>query len=102
MIDAMELGNSAIQGLILGVVAAIAFKFASKAIKFLLVIQFVILKWLESRHIIIVDWHRITLGLAAEKDLLQQADTIVYSLIDMGSFGIAAIIGFTSVRRVFK
>ena len=102
MVEVMELGNSSLQGLILGVLAAFVFKFASKAIKFLLVIQFILLKWLESRQMIIVDWHRITFGLAEEKDLLQQADTIVYSLIDTGSFGIAAIIGFASVRRFFK
>ena len=62
----------------------------------------IVLKWLESRQIIIIDWHRITFGLSEEKDLIQQADTLVYSLIDTGALGIAAITGFTAVRRFFK
>ena len=94
MIGIEDLGSAAVQGLVLGIIAAFVFNFASKVIKILLIVQFIILKWLESRRIVIVDWSKISFGLIDDTDLVQQADSLLASLIETGSFGTAAIIGF--------
>lgn len=64
--------------------------------------QFIILKWLESRRIVIVDWSKISFGLIDETDLVQQADSLLASLIETGSFGTAAIIGFIVTKSLIK
>lgn len=102
MIDAIDLGSSAIQGLVLGVLTAFLFKIATNIIKFLIVGQFLLFKWLESRNIIIVDWHRLTFGLTQENDLAQQAESFLNSLLETGTFGIAAVAGFFLVNRFSK
>lgn len=102
MIGIEDLGSAAIQGLVLGIIAAFVFNFASRVIKILLVIQFLILKWLESRRIVIVDWSKISFGLIEETNLVQQADSLLASLIETGSFGTAAIIGFVVAKSLIK
>ncbi|MBL6732804.1 MAG: hypothetical protein ISP82_07660 [Candidatus Poseidoniaceae archaeon] len=102
MIGIEDLGGAAIQGLVLGIVAAFVFNFASRVIKILLVVQFLILKWLESRRIVIVDWSKISFGLIEETNLVQQADSLLASLIETGSFGTAAIIGFVVAKSLIK
>ncbi len=102
MIGIEDLGSAAIQGLVLGIVAAFVFNFASRVIKILLVVQFLILKWLESRRIVIVDWSKISFGLIEETNLVQQADSLLASLIETGSFGTAAIIGFVVTKSLIK
>ena len=102
MIGIEDLGSAAVQGLILGIIAAFVFNFASKVIKILLIVQFIILKWLESRRIVIVDWSKISFGLIDETDLVQQADSLLASLIETGSFGTAAIIGFIVTKSLIK
>lgn len=102
MIEAVELSNSALQGLVLGVLAAFLFKIASNIIKFLFAIQFILLKWLETRGIVIVDWHRLTFGLLEETNLVQQADSMLNALLETGSFGLAALAGFYLTRRFTK
>ena len=102
MIGIEDLGSAAIQGLVLGIVAAFVFNFASRVIKILLVVQFLILKWLESRRIVIVDWSKISFGLIEETNLVQQADSLLASLIETGSFGTAAIIGFVVAKSLIK
>ena len=102
MIGIEDLGSAAVQGLVLGIIAAFVFNFASKVIKILLVVQFIILKWLESRRIVIVDWSKISFGLIDETDLVQQADSLLASLIETGSFGTAAIIGFIVTKSLIK
>lgn len=102
MIGIEDLGSAAIQGLVLGIIAAFVFNFASKVIKILLIVQFIILKWLESRRIVIVDWSKISFGLIDETDLVQQADSLLASLIETGSFGTAAIIGFIVTKSLIK
>ena len=102
MIGIEDLGSAAFQGLVLGIIAAFVFNFASKVIKILLIVQFIILKWLESRRIVIVDWSKISFGLIDETDLVQQADSLLASLIETGSFGTAAIIGFMVTKSLIK
>jgi uncharacterized membrane protein (Fun14 family) len=102
MLDGIEVGSSALQGLIIGILTAFLFKIATNIIKLLIVGQFVLFKWLESRSIIIVDWHRLTFGLIEESNLVEQADSLFNSLIETGSFGIAAIVGFLVVQRYSK
>ncbi len=102
MIGIEDLGSAAVQGLVLGIIAAFVFNFASKVIKILLIVQFIILKWLESRRIVIVDWSKISFGLIDETDLVQQADSLLASLIETGSFGTAAIIGFIVTKSLIK
>lgn len=102
MIGIEDLGSAAVQGLVLGIIAAFVFNFASKVIKILLIVQFIILKWLESRRIVIVDWSKISFGLIDETDLVQQADSLLASLIETGSFGTAAIIGFMVTKSLIK
>ena len=102
MIGIEDLGSAAIQGLVLGIIAAFVFNFASRVIKILLVVQFLILKWLESRRIVIVDWSKISFGLIEETNLVRQADSLLASLIETGSFGTAAIIGFVVAKSLIK
>ena len=102
MIEAVALTNSALQGLVLGVLAAFLFKIASNIIKSLFVIQFILLKWLDARGIVIIDWHRLTFGLMEETDFIQQADSMVNALYETGSFGLAALAGFYLTRRFIK
>ena len=102
MIGIEDLGSAAVQGLVLGIIAAFVFNFASKVIKILLIVQFIILKWLESRRIVIVDWSKISFGLIDETELVQQADSLLASLIETGSFGTAAIIGFMVTKSLIK
>ena len=102
MLDAIDVGSSALQGLIVGILTAFLFKIATNIIKLLIVGQFVLFKWLESRSIIIVDWHRLTFGLIEEPHLVEQADSLFNSLMETGSFGIAAIVGFLVVQRYSK
>jgi uncharacterized membrane protein (Fun14 family) len=102
MIGIEDLGSAAVRGLVLGIIAAFVFNFASRVIKILLVVQFIILKWLESRRIVIVDWSKISFGLIDETDLVQQADSLLASLIETGSFGTAAIIGFIVTKSLIK
>lgn len=102
MIEAVDLGNSALQGLVLGVLAAFLFKIASTAVKFFFITQFILLKWLEVRGIVIVDWHRLTNGLLEETDLIQQADSLLNALLETSSFGLSAVAGFYVARRFIK
>ena len=102
MIGIEDLGSAAVQGLVLGIIAAFVFNFASRVIKILLIVQFIILKWLESRRIVIVDWSKISFGLIDETDLVQQADSLLASLIATGSFGTTAIIGFMVTKSLIK
>ena len=102
MIGIEDLGSAAVQGLVLGIIAAFVFNFASRVMKILQVVQFLILKWLESRRVVIVDWSKISFGLIDETDLVQQADSLLASLIETGSFGTAAIIGFIVTKSLIK
>jgi len=97
------LSESLVQGLVLGFVFGVVVKMASKAVTAFLVAFFVFLKWLETRNIVIVDWHRLTYGvLGSEEFAVNQATALVESLIELGAFGAALAAGFLLSRRVVK
>ena len=56
-------GSAVIEGFILGALLALVWSMATKVLQWFLIGQFVLLKWLESRDIVTVDWERLTLGL---------------------------------------
>ena len=72
-------------GFVVGFLIGILVKIASKAIRNLLILQLIIIKWLEARNILIVDWHRLTNGLIGQQELvLNQTTDMFESLIEMG------------------
>ena len=46
------LGENVTQGLIIGIIIGAVFQLASKAIRLILIVQFITIKWLEARNII--------------------------------------------------
>lgn len=97
------LGEGIVQGLLLGFVFGRLLKLASKAVKTFLLVFFLAVKWLEARHIVIVDWHRLTNGLLGSEELvIDQATELVESLIEMGAFGAALAGGFYLAHRLGK
>ena len=97
------LGEGIVQGLVLGVVFGLLLKLATKAVKTFLLVFFLAVKWLEARHIVIVDWHRLTNGvLGSEELVINQATELVESLIEMGAFGAALGGGFYLAHRLAK
>ena len=97
------LGEGIMEGLLLGFVFGLLLKLASKAVKTFLLVFFLAVKWLEARHIVIVDWHRLTNGSIGSAELvLDQATELVESLIEMGAFGAALGGGFYLAHRLTK
>jgi hypothetical protein len=63
-------------------------------------IEFAILKWLESRSIVIVDWERLTLGLIdIGINVSDQSQSLLVSISEMGTFGLGFFAGFAVVER---
>lgn len=90
-------------GFVVGFLIGILVKIASKAIRNLLILQLIIIKWLEARNILIVDWHRLTNGLIGQQELvLNQTTDMFESLIEMGVFGGALLGGFMLAKRIGK
>ena len=90
-------------GFVIGFLIGILVKIASKAIRNLLILQLIIVKWLEARNILIVDWHRLTNGLIGQQELvLNQTTDMFESLIEMGVFGGALLCGFMLAKRIGK
>ena len=97
------LGENVTQGLIIGITIGALFQLATKAIRLMLIIQFITIKWLEARNIIVIDYHRLTAGLLGKEDfVLQEAQTMLDSLIEMGIFGAALALGFFLGRKITK
>jgi len=97
------LGENVTQGLIIGITIGALFQLATKAIRLMLIIQFITIKWLEARSIIVIDYHRLTAGLLGKEDfVLQEAQTMLDSLIEMGIFGGALALGFIIGRKITK
>tara|TARA_B100000900_G_scaffold383520_1_gene371519 strand:- start:418 stop:729 length:312 start_codon:yes stop_codon:yes gene_type:complete len=97
------LGENVTQGLIIGITIGALFQLATKAIRLMLIIQFITIKWLEARNIIVIDYHRLTAGLLGKEDfVLQEAQTMLDSLIEMGIFGGALALGFIIGRKITK
>ena len=89
-------------GFVIGFLIGILVKIASKAIRNL-ILQLIIIKWLEARNILIVDWHRLTNGLIGQQELvLNQTTDMFESLIEMGVFGGALLGGFMLANALAK
>ena len=97
------LSENVIQGLIIGTIIGAVFQLATKAIRLVLVIQFITIKWLEARNIIVIDYHRLTAGLLGKEDfVLGEAQSMLDSLVEMGIFGGALALGFFIGRKITK
>ena len=73
---------------------------ASKTVRNLLIVQFILLKYLESRNILIVDWNRLTNGLLSQKDLvIGEAQNLFDTAVEMGIFGATLAGGFPLAQR---
>ncbi|MDA0926377.1 MAG: hypothetical protein O3C36_07020, partial [archaeon] len=64
------LAENIVQGFIVGLIVGFVVRVASKAVRNLLILQFLLLKYLESRNLLIVDWHGLTNGLLGQKELV--------------------------------
>lgn len=95
------LGAAAIEGILFGAVLGLLWSMGSKALQWFLVGEFILLKWLESRGILIVDWERLTLGLVENSSrFLEESLTFAQSLVDLGAFGASTAIGFYLVQKI--
>tara|TARA_B100000287_G_scaffold200505_1_gene189342 strand:+ start:612 stop:929 length:318 start_codon:yes stop_codon:yes gene_type:complete len=95
-----EVGVAAFQGLIVGVITGLVFKMATNILKWFILIEFALLKWLESRGIVAVDWERLTMGLIdIGIDAGAQTQSILVSISEMGTFGLGFFAGFAAVER---
>ena len=97
------LAENIVQGFIIGLLVGLVVRVASKAVRNLLIIQFIVLKYLESRNILIVDWNRLTNGLLGQKDLvIGEAQNLFDTAVEMGIFGAALAGGFLLAQRFGK
>ena len=95
-----EVGVAAFQGLIVGVVTGLVFKLATNFLKWFILIEFALLKWLESRGIVAVDWERMTLGMIdIGINTSAQTQSLLVSISEMGTFGLGFFAGFAAVER---
>jgi uncharacterized membrane protein (Fun14 family) len=97
------LAENIVQGFIIGLVIGLVVRVASKAVRNLLILQFVLLKYLESRNLLVIDWHRLTNGLIGQKELvIGQAQDLFDTVVEMGIFGAALAGGFLLANRIGK
>ena len=97
------LAENITQGFIIGILVGLVVKLASKGVRNLLIVQFFLIKFLESRNILIIDWHRLTNGLIGKKEVVVgQAQDLLDTLVEMGVFGVALAGGFILTQRIFK
>ena len=95
------LSSAAIEGIIFGAVLGLLWSMGSKALQWFLIGEFILLKWLESRNILIVDWERLTLGIVENGNrALDEALTLTQSFVDLGAFGASTAIGFFLVQKI--
>ena len=86
--------------MIVGVVTGLVFKMATNLLKWFVLIEFALLKWLESRGIVAVDWDRLTLGLVdIGIDASAQTQSLLVSISEMGTFGLGFFAGFAAIER---
>ncbi|MBL6744261.1 MAG: hypothetical protein ISP83_07795, partial [Candidatus Poseidonia sp.] len=89
------LGENITQGVFIGLIIGVVFQLASKTIRNILIVQFVLIKWLEARSILVIDWHRLTAGLVGQREFaIQEAQSMFDSLVEMGIFGGSLALGF--------
>ena len=97
------LAENLAQGFVIGLVIGLVINMASKAVRNLLIFQFIVLKWLEARNIIIVDWHRMSGGFIGKQEVVvNQSVDLIESLVEMGVFGVALAAGFLLAQRIVK
>ncbi|MBL6886976.1 MAG: hypothetical protein ISR24_06155 [Candidatus Poseidonia sp.] len=97
------LGENITQGVFIGLIIGVVFQLASKTIRTILIVQFVLIKWLEARSILVIDWHRLTAGLVGQREFaIQEAQSMFDSLVEMGIFGGSLALGFLIGRRLSK
>ena len=97
------LGENITQGVFIGLIIGVVFQLASKTIRTILIVQFVLIKWLEARSILVIDWHRLTAGLVGQREFaIQEAQSMFDSLAEMGIFGGSLVLGFLIGRRLSK
>ena len=90
-------------GALIGLLVGVLVRFATKAIQMLLIAQFLLLKWLETRNIVMVDWDRLSMGLIQSQEVLVgQARNLVDTLMEMGVFGASLAAGFYIGQRLAK
>ena len=93
-------GFAAIEGIIVGLILGIIWSMAAKFLQLFLLGEFLLLKWLESRDIVTVDWERLSMGLIdSSNNAAEEAVTLLESLLDMGVFTANIAIGFFIVRK---
>lgn len=93
-------GFAAIEGIIVGLILGIIWSMAAKFLQLFLLGEFLLLKWLESRGIVTVDWERLSMGLIdSGNNAAEEAITLLESLLDMGVFTANIAIGFFIVRK---
>ena len=94
------IGFAAIEGIIVGLILGIIWSMAAKFLQLFLLGEFLLLKWLESRDIVIVDWGRLSMGLIeGGSNAAEGAVTLLESLLDMSVFTANIAIGFFIVRK---
>ena len=97
------LAENIVQGFIIGLLVGFVVRVASKAVRNLLILQFIGLKYLESRNIIIIDWHRLSNGLIGQQELaIGKAQEMIDTVVEMGIFGVALASGCLLVQRIGK
>ena len=100
-VDISYLGISGIQGVFLGCLSRIIVDLSTQFIKWFLLIQFGILKFLESREIIIVDWEKLSLGLIEiSQNAAEQSVSIVVAILETGTFGVCFLGGYTMFGKI--
>ena len=97
------LGENITQGVFIGLIIGVVFQLASETIRTILIVQFVLIKWLEARGILVIDWHRLTAGLVGQREFaIQEAQSMFDSLVEMGIFGGSLVLGFLIGRQLSK
>ena len=95
------LSSAAIEGIIFGAGLGLLWSMASKAVQWFLIGEFILLKWLESRNILVVDWERLTLGIVENSNrALDEVLTLAQSFVELSAFGASTAIGFFIVHKI--
>ena len=97
------LAENIVQGFVIGLIIGLVLKMASKSVRNVLIIQFVLIKCLEARNIVVIDWNRLTYGLLGQDQfVIGQTANLFESLVEMGIFGVAFAGGILLSQRLGK
>ena len=73
----------------------------SEAVQWFLIGEFFLIKWLESRYMLVFDWVRLALGIVENGNrALDEVLTLAQSFVDLGAFGASTAIGFFLVQKI--